>query len=286
MKKTTTLLLVAFVATLFAFQWGIKINQETFRPMNSGGAGPGKTGAPGESNCTACHAGSVMDGANVNVLTLSDASGPVTSYVPGNTYAVTLAMSTNPQKKGFQATALNTSDEMAGSFSASMSTAISSLGGRSYANHISASNTSAVSQWLWDWTAPSSSTGNVTFYVSSNHANGNGATSGDEIFLSQHTFTEDDGASLDKHSFFSETASFIPETNELYIALNRTEMGILDVALFDLNGKQVFNKKKLLLSSGDNSIRLKVNSTVGNGTYIVTLKLGLDEISKTVKILR
>ena len=97
---------------------------------------------------------------------------------------------------------------------------------------------------------------------------------------------EDDGASLDKHSFFSETASFIPETNELYIALNRTEMGILDVALFDLNGKQVFNKKKLLLSSGDNSIRLKVNSTVGNGTYIVTLKLGLDEISKTVKILR
>ena len=70
MKKTTTLLLVAFVATLFAFQWGVKINQEAFRPMNSGGAGPGKTGAPGESNCTACHAGSVMDGANVNVLTL------------------------------------------------------------------------------------------------------------------------------------------------------------------------------------------------------------------------
>ena len=31
MKKTTTLLLVAFVATLFAFQWGIKINQEDFQ---------------------------------------------------------------------------------------------------------------------------------------------------------------------------------------------------------------------------------------------------------------
>jgi len=42
MKKTTTLILVALVAILFAFQWGININQETFRPMNSGGAGPGK----------------------------------------------------------------------------------------------------------------------------------------------------------------------------------------------------------------------------------------------------
>ena len=286
MKKTTTLILVALVAILFAFQWGIDINQETFRPMNSGGAGPGKTGAPGESNCTACHAGSVIDGANVNVLTISDGSGPVTTYVPGNTYAVSLAMSTNPQKKGFQATALNTSDEMAGSFSASASTAISSLGNRSYANHISASNTSAVSEWLWDWTAPSSSAGDVTFYVSSNHANGNGITSGDEIFLSQHTFAEDNGASIDNHSFFSEVASFIPETNELYIALNHTELGIIDVALFDLNGKQVFNKKKLLLSSGDSSLRLKVNSTVGNGTYILALKLGAEEISKTVNILR
>lgn len=286
MKKTTTLLLGSFGLLFLAFQWGADLKQEAFRPMNSGGAGPGKTGAPGEANCTACHSGSVMDGANVNILTISDASGPVTTYVPGNTYAVSLAMSTNPQKKGFQATVLNSSDNMAGSFSASMTTAISSLNDRSYANHISASNTNSVSEWLWDWTAPNSSTGDVTFYVSSNHANGNGSTSGDEIFLSQHTFTEDNGASVDEHSFFSEVASFIPETNELYIALNHTELGILDVVLFDLNGKKVFNKKKLLLSSGDNSLRLKVNSTVGNGTYILALKLGSDEISKTVKILR
>ena len=55
MKKTTTLLLGSFGLLLLAFQWGADLKQEAFRPMNSGGAGPGKTGAPGEANCTACH---------------------------------------------------------------------------------------------------------------------------------------------------------------------------------------------------------------------------------------
>ena len=46
MKKTTTLLLGSFGLLLLAFQWGADLKQEAFRPMNSGGAGPGKTGAP------------------------------------------------------------------------------------------------------------------------------------------------------------------------------------------------------------------------------------------------
>ena len=38
-------------------------------PLNSGGVGPGRTGAPGETSCTGCHAGTAQDGANENVLT-------------------------------------------------------------------------------------------------------------------------------------------------------------------------------------------------------------------------
>jgi len=286
MKKTLTLVLGGLALTLLAFQWGADMNQKVFRPMNSGGAGPGKTGAPGESNCTACHSGSVMDGADINILTISDASGPVTSYVPGNTYAVTLEMTTNPQKKGFQATVLNTSEDMSGSFSASMSTAISSLNGRSYANHTSASNTSSVSQWLWDWTAPSSNTGDVTFYVSSNNANGNGTTSGDEIFLSQHTFTEDNGASVSEQVFSAQTTSFIAETNELFIVINHSDLGLLNVGLYDLNGKNILSKKKLMLSPGENALRFKVNSSIDNGTYLLALSQGEEQITELVKILR
>lgn len=286
MKKTTTLLLGSFGLLLLAFQWGADLKQEAFRPMNSGGAGPGKTGAPGEANCTACHSGSVMDGANVNILTVSDASGPVTTYVPGNTYAISLAMSTNPQKKGFQATVLNSSDDMAGSFSASMTTAISSLNGRSYANHISASNTNSVSEWLWDWTAPSSSVGDVTFYVSSNHANGNGTTSGDEIFLSQHSISEDQGASVENLSFSLETVSFIAETNELFVTLINSNSGKFNAKLYDLTGKEVFAKTKAQLSSGTNNIHMHISEAIENGVYLLAINQGSHEISKIVRILR
>ena len=57
-----------------------------FMPTNSSGAGAGKTGAPGESNCTACHSGSTQDGANENLLTVLDGGNPVFEYLPGQTY--------------------------------------------------------------------------------------------------------------------------------------------------------------------------------------------------------
>jgi len=147
-------------------------------------------------------------------------------------------------------------------------------------------NTSSVSEWLWDWTAPSSNTGDVTFYVSSNHANGNGTTSSDEIFLSQHTFTEDNGASVSEQAFSAQTASFIAETNELFIVMNHSDLGLLNVGLYDINGKQVLNKKKLMLSSGENVLRFKVNTSIDNGTYVLALKQGGEQITEMVKILR
>ncbi|MFM7667690.1 MAG: choice-of-anchor V domain-containing protein, partial [Bacteroidota bacterium] len=94
----------------------ISNDQFVLAPHNSGGAAAGRTGAPGEQNCTACHAGTAQDGANENVLTLLDGSTPVTTYSPGQQYTVALQMTSDPVKKGFQATALTSTTAMAGTF--------------------------------------------------------------------------------------------------------------------------------------------------------------------------
>jgi len=117
MKYLFLLSILAFAVVSFTFKNVFEtahIYQKS--PLNGGGAPAGRSGAPGEQNCTACHSGSVLNGNNENVLTLLNGGNPVTNYTPGQTYTVSLSMSSNPTKKGFQSTALDANNIMAGSF--------------------------------------------------------------------------------------------------------------------------------------------------------------------------
>ena len=120
MKKTILpLIFISASITLVAFRSDFNSTKGMHKsPLNGGGTVAGRSGAPGEQNCTACHSGTTQDGSTENVVVVLDANNnPVTSYVAGSTYTVTLGMSSNPAKKGFQATALKTSDNtMAGGF--------------------------------------------------------------------------------------------------------------------------------------------------------------------------
>jgi hypothetical protein len=60
-----------------------------------------------------------------NIFNVLDANNnPVSNYTLGSTYTVTLAMNSNPAKKGFQATALSGSNVMAGTFTTGTTTQI------------------------------------------------------------------------------------------------------------------------------------------------------------------
>jgi hypothetical protein len=64
MKKTKQILTLALplvagiMVSMNVEQQGVyqSFNTQTFHQLNSGGASAGNTGAPGENNCTACHA--------------------------------------------------------------------------------------------------------------------------------------------------------------------------------------------------------------------------------------
>lgn len=255
-------------------------------PLNSGGVSAGKTGAPGEQNCTTCHSGSVQDGANENILSLLDGTTPVTTYTPGQQYTVSLAMSSNPIKKGFQATALTSANVMAGTFTGQAGNTSINGSSKKYANHTSTSNTSSSAPiWTWTWTAPASGTGDVKFYIATNKANNNNNDNGDIIYLSQHTFSEEQSTSELVETTFDNNL-FVGVDNQLNKVIIRYDLNQISkssVNIVDLNGRSVYAKNGINGQIGKNQLDISV-SDFKSGIYIVNFFVGNKPFSKKIVV--
>ena len=255
---------------------------------NANGAQPGKTGAPGEQTCTQCHSGTAQSGATENQFVVLDGFNPVTSYVPGQTYNVSLAMASAPAKKGFQAIALDGTNAMAGSFAGQGAggTTITTSGTKQYANHNSTSNTNANMVWIWSWTAPATNVGDVTFYVATNKANGDGTSSGDMIYISQHvlgtTASIADKGTIDEQF----TAGYSAETNAVVMDFNSLTSGDMTLNLVDANGRSVFFTELGKAQIGSNKETVKLPADLKNGIYFVNFFVNNNPMSAKILIQR
>jgi hypothetical protein len=258
-------------------------------PLNANGPSGGQSGAPGEQNCTSCHSGAIQDGSNENLLTINDDLGfGMTQYTPGANYTVNLSMASNPAKKGFQVTALNAANTMAGMFVAGantqLKTATISGGQRKYATHKNTSNTSATQTWNWTWQAPATEQGAVTFYVATNKANNNGNDNGDVIYLSQHVFFNDD-ASVDEVTVDNNfSAGYAPDKGEIVISFSTLSIAPTSFNLVDLQGQSVWTKKLENSNVGENKQLVSVPKHLPNGIYVVHFFLGNKSYAAPVSI--
>ena len=251
-------------------------------PLNAGGSPAGKTGAPGEGNCTGCHAGSTLDGTSENVLIVTTGGNVVTDYIPGATHQVSLTLSSNPSKKGFQAIVLDSNNDMMGDFNAGNGTSISSQGSKKYVNHTSSSNTNATTTWTWDWIAPSTATGPAKFYVAANSANGNGNTSGDAIYLSQHSLGAPFGE-IEEHQLISNfTVNYSSINRMLNLSFGSIKTGKLFMNIVDLNGKSVYSSNVGHSNIGQNEFKVSIDKDFKSGIYVVNMFI--DNIPSSKKI--
>lgn len=258
-------------------------------PLNSPGPSGGYSGAPGEQNCTSCHDGATQDGSTENQLLVNNDIGfGITQYTPGATYAVNLSMASNPAKKGFQVTALNPANEMAGNFIAGgntqIKTATISGGQRKYVTHKSSSNTSATQVWNWTWEAPATEQGPITFYIATNKTNNNSNTNGDLIYLSQHVFSNDD-ADLDESTFEQNfSVGYAPEKDAVLISYATLSILPTSLNLVNLEGKSVFSKKLGATEVGNNQEWVSLPSHLPNGLYVVHFFIGNKAFSAPISI--
>jgi hypothetical protein len=290
MKKSYILIPVAVVALgLVGFQSkeSVTINNYIETHSFSGGGQAAFTGAPGEQNCTACHVGGTLDGSTENVLTVLDGFTPVTSYVAGNSYTVSVQMNSDPAKKGFSATCLDGTLTMAGTFTgdgALGGTQDFTSGGRHYVSHMATSNTNTQTFWAWTWDAPATDVGDVTFYVATNAANNNNANSGDMIYLSTHTINGT--ASVDETEMldFAFEAGYSISNNTVVVDFNSVVSEEMFFNLVDLNGRSVYTKNLGSAIIGSNQEEIQLPETLENGIYVVNFFVGNSAMSQNIMV--
>ncbi len=182
LKQVKLVLVLCFAAMGMV---GVLTSLRTVRTVESNinGPPPGVTGAPGEENCAFCHAPVPGFGSFVIIAPAS--------YDPGQTYQI-IARHTTPDSSrrrwGFQLTALGASGVAAGSF-ANLSPFTQTFHNndfdRNYIEHNQIGTFAGQmggAQWVFNWTAPATDMGQVTFYAYGNQANNDGTSNGDQPY--------------------------------------------------------------------------------------------------------
>lgn len=289
MKKSYILLSALAVSVgIYSFQSGNGTEKKMISSYHKDASGKGGAyaGAPGDQNCTQCHTGNTQSGATVNSVTFISGSTPVTEYTPGASYTISLAMSPNPSKKGFQAVAMNSNNQIVGTATGN------TIGGTqtkttNRPTHKSTSNTSSNMVWLWDWTAPATDEGDITFYVASMSANNNGsAGSGDVVYLSQHVFgsSANNGLSDQKKDKYNFSAGYSSDQNAIIMDFNSLIAEDMFLNLVDLSGKSVFTYKMNEAQVGKNHEKVSIPESIKDGIYVVNMFVGNNAMQQKIMI--
>ncbi|MCF8231203.1 MAG: T9SS type A sorting domain-containing protein [Bacteroidales bacterium] len=164
----------------------------TFGVDRSTGSPGGKTGSPGDNGatCTDCHSGEATP---QDDLISSDI--PNNGFIPGETYTITAEITDDAAELlGFELTAEDNAGNKMGDFTITNETETQFTNGDKAVTHTSdgIEPSGNSNSWSFEWTAPDQPDSEVTFYAAFNAANGNGATTGDNIYTSEMTAAIDD----------------------------------------------------------------------------------------------
>lgn len=233
---------------------------------------------PGNGSCakTGCHSDNgLQSGTGKVFVTIGpDAANqsPISAstYTPGTTYTMQVDIqNTTGVVFGFQMIGLDNSNAQAGTFTVTNSTNTSLLtlggSGKSYIGH---KTSNATKTWTFQWTAPSSNVGPVTFFAIGNAANGNGNRSGDNIYALNETLSPATG--IASASIKPLTVAPNPVQDQVRVEWEGSGKGHSSVLLTDLNGKIVANLYEAESKSGNQQLMLNIPA-VAHGVYLLTV---------------
>lgn len=205
---------------------------------NNGGAPAGFAGDPagGGQTCRACHSGPSLPPLT-GVIT---SNIPSSGYIPNTTYTIT-AVFVRPghTRFGFSISPQSSSGVPMGSLTALSGTMVNGAG--QYVTHVAGSTIGSGSKtWNFTWTSPAPGSGNVTFYGAFNAANNNGQASGDSIFLSTLTVSENTTGLVDMAGGSLSLDVYPNPASEIVnIRFFFPEKSEIKMTLLDVNGNKV-----------------------------------------------
>lgn len=268
--------------------------------MKSSGGPAFNTNAPGEKTCSGpespnnCHSGGIADNTGLATKSITFSGG--TSYTPGQTYTVTVTISHPTSNRfGFQIVSLRNSDNantgtVVITDAARTQNEVPGYGTyptRSYVMHV-VNGTNGLANsctWSYNWTAPSTDEGAITFYACMMAANNNNTNdAGDETYFTQLTINPVP-AGISTHKSSAEDIVMYPNPaqHEIFINYNLTEVSLFKAELLDVQGKLVqvlFQDEKAV---GAISEKITLNQNISPGIYLI--KFTTDKMQSTKRIL-
>lgn len=244
---------------------------------SSGGAPIGYTGSPFDGrNCTSCHNGPVA----IAQPGWISSDIPAEGYVPGETYTISASVTRNGNNQfGFQVAAKTSSGAQAGTLKSISSETNIQVAGR-YITHSSLGTFASGNNktWIFEWTAPATGVGNVTFFGAFLAGDNSGGSSGDNVFTSnlqvkQRTSTNISNAQIASKSLISAVFPN-PVADAFNLNVNLSEPNQTDVRLFDIAGREMGVLFSDQLNKGEQVLKINLPDGTPSGLYTILLKSG------------
>jgi hypothetical protein len=218
----STVIACATVLAIFGFL-SFSAKHERARASASGPA-TSYTNAPGESNCTQCHASFPVNSGTGNV---SISALPI-NYSPNQQIPVTVTVSQSDAViYGFQLTAIDAQGKNVGTYTLptqspkqlQMLNGFVSGNQRTYVEHTIDGvlpTQFGSKSWTFTWNAPAQRVGTVSFYAAGNAANSDGSPAGDYIYTTSKSIRSGTIVSNFDGDGKSDVAVFRPATGEWF----------------------------------------------------------------------
>lgn len=251
----------------------------------------GRTNAPGETTCTGCHNSFALNSGGGSIL-IACPTLINWQYTPGVTYPITVTVSkTGVNKYGFSLEALQASGANGGALTVTNATetwlkSVTVLGNsRQAITHKTVATSTGTHTFTFNWVAPATNIGNVTFYAAGNCANGLNNTSSDYIYTASQVVTPATAGIITNTQPLQQVTVFPnPVSDFVNVHFTNSKTQAVKIELYDLNAKF----QELLYIGTENTgmelFRFNFTKKYSKGIYFLKVQAGNEVAFKKILI--
>ena len=252
----------------------------------------GRTGSPGELDCTACHNNFALNSGGGSIV-LGSTNMSAWEYVPGTVYhmTATVARSGNPLF-GMGLEALTATNTNAGTLTITNSSTqiksftVNGVSRKNVVHTLNGGNTPDAKTFEFDWTAPNTNIGNVTFYYAGVASNADGEEStGDHVYTGSQVVTPALSTSILELAPGVEINVYPnPVTDMVKVDYALRDAERVAITLYDLNGRVVEQLISATRQPGRHTEMIGGLDRFASGSYLLRAQLGDRTLERRVQI--
>ncbi len=255
----------------------------------------GVTGSPNEVTCAdaTCHDSNGLN-TGPGSITISAPTMPGWQYVAGQVYPIEVTVAQTGVTLfgiGFEALRADGANGGTLSITNSAQTQIKNavILGKVRTNVVHKLNGGAgvdTETFTFNWTAPASSTGAVTFYAAGNASNADEDVTGDFIYTTTQVVTPTTVGFMELNGPVAGISHFPnPVDDHFATSLTLSEPATVAIEIMDLKGKLISKLSTSSYPSGEQLILNHIESGLASGTYLINVRVNnRNNLSKITKL--